>query len=415
MGEKIKARLKYFFLSFFSDKTAKEAPSFGFFWVVLGLFLSFVLIMLGYYGSGVAPFSSHYDNAGRYTEFIDNAFSAERISIDMRDHTAHSGATVNTYASEEDRAMYALNGYDLIVDTRPSDMPIEFAVTATKGEERISYAAYRALADADKKSYALEVAYTDVELEITPELIAEYESFLGGEEGAQTEFAALDKSSSGYPEALYSLYVKRYYPSVGSILKGSGVPVLRDYYYRNYITNGKAYYFYVFDDMCAGSFATDDGIPFVFGGYYGSVGDGRVGDIHEFVKQIYYDTASSTFSSYFLGMVTQLPALVFIPIGVALLMWLIGKAVKGCWVKTFGGCHKIVGSFVWMSSALTALAVFVGGWLTAARTMYLLIPPLFGGILLLRTAVFCTVSAIKNKRSTVKVGEKMYDIFGGIS
>lgn len=414
MSEFIKTRLKFFFLSFFSDKTAKQAPKSGFFWVILALALSFLLILLGYYGSGVAPFSSHYDGAGLYTEFIDNAFESGGIELDIRNKKATAQRYVNTYDNEDDEKAFSINGYSLIVDTRPSDTPIVFTQVAEKDGTYISYEEYRALSDDAKKNYKVETRYTDKPVEVSPEDVQRYKAFLSAEQSTQKELESLSEDAPDYTQRLYALYVKNYYTSVGSILRGASVPVLRDYYYRNYITGGNAYYFYVFDDMCAGSFETDGGIPAVFGGYFSKCADGRVTDIHALVKKIYYDTAGQTFSSYFLGMVMQLPALVFIPIVLGLLMWGIGKLVKDGWTETFGGCYKTVNSFVWVSALLTALTVFTGGWLTAARAMYMFIPVLFGGILLVRTVVFCTVSAVKNRMSLAACEQKNNkDIFGG--
>ena len=70
----MKNRIKFFGLSFFSDKIASEAAKRSFATVFIGLLLSFVFFLFGYYGADVAPFATHYNNAGSYKEFIQAAF-----------------------------------------------------------------------------------------------------------------------------------------------------------------------------------------------------------------------------------------------------------------------------------------------------------------------------------------------------
>ena len=54
--------------------------------------------------------------------------------------------------------------------------------------------------------------------------------------------------------------------------------------------------------------------------------------------------------------------------------------------------------FAWVTALITALILFIGGFITSARLMYKFIPVIFGGILLIRTAIYCTVSAVKNRK-----------------
>ena len=96
-------------------------------------------------------------------------------------------------------------------------------------------------------------------------------------------------------------------------------------------------------------------------------------------------------------------------------MWGIGKAVKDGWEKTFGGCFKIVSSFVWVSALITALTAFACGWFVAARLMYSLMPVIFGGVLLIRTAIYCVLNAVKSRKQSADTGAQnnLNDIFGG--
>lgn len=423
----MKRWIKFFGLSFFSDDIAKDAPKFGFVSVFLALFLSFLFIMFGFFGSDVVPFGTHFGNAAQYKEFIQAAFDSG-VDLTIENGRGVGGKHVNTYTDEEDAAAYKKNGYHLIVDTRPSDTLIEFEEVAVKGENKISYEDYLALDGQAKKEYQLAVGFTGELLELTADDTQKHIAYLEeisketsdryNRDGAE-DYLRLkedrDKYDGGeYAKELYYLYVKYYYTNVGSVYGGAKAPVLRDYYYTNYITKGNAYYFYVFDELCAGSFETDGGIPVVFGGYFNKCADGKVTDIGGLIVETYYATAGSTFVSYFVSAMSQLPVLIFVPLVLGALMWLAGKAVRDGWEKSFAGCYKTVGVFVWVSALVTALIVFIGGYFTSARLMYSVIPLIFGGVLLIRTVIFCTVTTVKNRKQLAQSRqENINDIFGG--
>lgn len=410
---KIKHWLKTYGLGFFSDKIAKDAPKFGFMGVFLSLLLSFLFILFGYYGADVAPFSTHFGNAGRYKEFIHSAFE-NRVELTIENGTGTSGKIINTYTNEEDAAVYKKNGYNLIVDTRPSDTLIEFEQVAIRNdniENKIAYEEYLSLDKQEQKEYKLAVGFSGKLLEITPEMTEKHTAYMeqvsdqtlakynkdGAEAYKKLKENKANYSEESYAKELYYLYVRYYYSNVGSVYGSAKAPVLRDYYYANYITKGNAYYFYVFDDMCAGSFETDNGVPIVFGGFFRNCANGKVTDIDAFITDTYYDTAGNTFVSYFVSTMSQLPVLIFIPLILGLLTLGIGKAVKEDSTKGFAGCYKIVNVFAWVSALITSLVMFICGFIVSARILFNFIPVIFGGVLLIRIAIFFTVSVIKNR------------------
>jgi len=423
---KFKRRLEFFGLSYFSDNIAGTAPEFGFGTLFLALLLSFVFFLCGYMAADTVPFAVHYENALQYKEFVNDAFS-EGVTIE--NNRASFKRRVNTYTDDGDKAEYAKNGYDLIVDTRPSNMLIRFEQTAVKGENSIDYESYLALTEAQKSEYKLVTRYTDEELIITDGLTGKITAYFNGAgtEGsdgynanAASAYAELtadrDKySKEEYGKELYCLYVRFYYTSVSSVLYGERAPVLRDYYYRNYIAANKSHYLFMFDEMCAGSFKTDGGLPVVFGGYFNKCADGTVEDVGGLIKQVFYDTAGYTFSSYFMSTVFQLPFLIFIPLILALLLWCAGKIVKNGWDKTFSGCFKTVSGFIWVSALLTALITFVFGFFVSAKAMYSYMSLIFGLLILIRTVIFCVTSVIKNKKppEAEVMNNNDEDIFGG--
>lgn len=412
----IKSWFKFFGLSFFSDKIAREAPKRGFTAVGLALLLSFLFLACGYIAADIVPFSTHYENAGQYKEFVQNAFDGE-IDIVIENKAAHSDNKINTYVNGSD-GKFIKNGYNLIVDTRPAKTFIKFSQTAVKGNTEISYEDYLKLSDEERKAYKIKTVYTDEQIELTEESVNGYGTYLkGAGEEAAADFEKLDKEQlkEQYNEELYCLFVKYYYTDATSVLYGAKAPVLRDYYYKNFITGGNAYYFYLFGDMCAGSFKTDGGVPVVFGGYFNKCADGQINDMGGFIKQTYYDTARYASTTYFVSAISQLPALIFIPLILALITFGAGKLCKGRWENTYGGCFKIVNSFVWVSALLTALITFAFGFMASARLMYSLMPLIFAGILAVRITVFCILSAIKTKIKPEDNGQTNIndDIFGG--
>lgn len=420
----MKDLFKFFGLSFFSDKIAREARNRGFAVVIVSLVLAFMFFLFGYIAADVVPFSAHFDRASDYKAFIQTAFGG--AALDINDGKARSDKLINTYTSEADRAAYSRYGYDLIVDTRPLTTLIEFTQTAKKGDKTIDYAQFKALPKSEQKQYEITHNYTDKELVLDEELEARTEKYLESisvvdaeiyDEAGANEYAELknrrgDYETEDYRRELWYLYVKYYYTSAKSILATAKAPTLRDYYYLDYVSGGKTQYLYVFDNMAAGSFTTDESISYVFGGYFDGVDGGAVTDGAALIKQIYYDTAGDMFFSYVMSTVSQLPFLVLVPIAVALVMWGIGKLVKDGWDKTFGGCYKTVNSFVWFGAFIVGLTTFVCSFFVPSRTMYDLMPILFAVILTGRTAVFCITSAVKSKKSLVPSdGEK---IFGDI-
>lgn len=421
---KFKRRLRFFGLSYFSDDIAGTAPEFGFGTLFLALLLSFVFFLCGYLAADTVPFAVHYENALQYKEFVNGAFPD---GVTIKNNKASSERRVNTYTDDGDKAEYAKNGYELIIDTRPSDMLIQFEQIAVKGGNGIDYESYLALTQSQKSEYKLETRYTDEELIITDELTEKITAYFNGvsiegsdgynanASSAYTKLAAdKDKySQEEYGKELYYLYVQFYYTSVSSVLYGARAPVLRDYYYRNYIAANKSYYLFMFDEMCAGSFKTDGGLPVVFGGYFNKCADGTAEDVGVLIKQVFYDTVAYTFSSYFLSTLFQLPFLIFIPLILTLLLWCAGKIVKNGLNKTFSDCFKTVNGFIWVSALLTALITFVFGFFVAAKAMYYYMSLIFGLLILIRTVIFCVTSVIKNRRPAKAEIMNNDDIFGG--
>lgn len=414
----MKKWLKFFGLSFFSDKIAGEAPRHGYRNLLLALVLAFLFFFAGFLSADVVPFSCHYKKAGKFGQFVDAAFSKD----DMRHgialtvekgclkaafgkQTPSEEKIANTYTDQSAAAEYAVNGYQLIVDTRPATTPVVFTQVGVSSDgEKISYEQYRSLSETEKQKYTLNTEYTDEEMVLTDEKTSLFEDFLKNDEQATEKYGVLQEEKSGlteegYRKRLYALYVRYYYRNVTSVLASAEVPVLRDYYYANYILKYKTDYLYIFSDIVYGSFATDAGVRVNFGGFTSTLQDGAVGDAGELIKAVFYGGTGYALTSYFLNTMMQLPLLAVVLLLIALLVWAAGKLSKCVSVGTFGECVKTVGSFLWFSAFLTGLVAFAFGFLIGGAKAYSLMLPVFSLVLLVRSAVNAVPKIIKEKKN----------------
>ena len=159
--------LKFYFFGFFSETQAKKANRTGALSIILSAVLAFLLFFIGFYAADIVPFSTHYEDAAKYRQFAENAFENGKAPIKINDEKAVYPVKINTYTSEADKEKYCFDGYNLIVDTRPSDTLIRFTQYAIKGEEEIDYETYLALNEEDKKQYLLQIRYFDEALVLT--------------------------------------------------------------------------------------------------------------------------------------------------------------------------------------------------------------------------------------------------------
>lgn len=415
----MKQWLKFFGLSFFSDNIAGGAPRRGYRNLFLALVLAFLFFFAGFLCADVVPFFSHYKRAGKFGQFVDAAFSRDdevngialtveggRMKAAVGGQTPSEEKIVNTYTDQSAAAKYVLNGYQLIVDTRPATTPVAFTQVAVSGSgEKIPYEQYRALSETERQGYTLNTEYTDEEMIIDGEKAAAYEEFLKNDEQAAEKYGELQEKKSGlseeeYRTQLYSLYVRYYYQGVTSVIASSEVPVLRDYYYRNFILKYQTDYLYIFGDIVYGSFATDSGVRVSFGGYASTVRDGAVGDVGELIRSVFYGGTGYALTSYFLNSMMQLPLIAIVLLLIALLMWGAGKLTKCVSVGTFGECVKTVGAFLWFTAFLTGLSAFALGFLVGGTKAYSLMVPVFSLILLVRSAVYAIRKIVKEKKKS---------------
>ena len=398
---------KFFGLSFFSNKHARCAGHYGVGSILLTLLLAIVFFYFGYC-SGAAPFVKNYENAVEYKQFLHSAFNETDLYVEIENGKAKCDKKINTHTGDD---IYAKNGYNLIVDTRPLNMFIKFSCVAVKEETEISYETYLALNPDDKMDYTLKTVYTDEELVISEELLRNCEDYLkkiSVEESADynahaaKEYKTLidgiaDYSKEEYNSLVYKLYIKYYYQFAKTGYSGSDAPMLRDYYFTNIYTSK---YFCLLENSCTGAFVTDNGREIEFGGYCNKLDEGRIIDIDRFIKTLYYKSAWNNFSVNFIFVAIWrfLAWTVLTTLVIGLVMWIIDKFINNVEENKFGKCYKIVCSFVWFSAFLASIIGVVGCWFIDSNTMYAYMLWIYTAILFLRTVIFFCINIIENKK-----------------
>ncbi|MDE7463665.1 MAG: hypothetical protein K2M48_01430 [Clostridiales bacterium] len=409
----MKEWLKFFGLSFFSDKIAKGAKERGVFNCVLGFVLTLVFIFCGVLAANTVPFYTHYGNATQFKSFVHNAVSNLQISVDGGVISADQ--QVNTVLSDVDAELYGKDGYSIIVDTRSSKALDDFEAycLSKKDEKEISYEEYLELSDEEKGDYDFKVRYTPNELVLTAEHVSKYEEYLSASTDSDVikEYSKLAESKGGIPAEdymlkLYTLYIKTYYPDMSAFERVGDVPLLRSYYYRNYLnSNDITKSLFVFSDVLFGFFDTDGGLSITFYGDYSSASDGLLapGNVDDFIKSVFGSSVSTSANVYLMNTCKYIPLIALIPFVLALLMKLVFVLIKNDEYKKISVCFKTECSYLAVSSLLTAIVMFICGFFISSNTLNVLPLIIYGSILTVRTAIYLIIETYKHKSAAKKV------------
>ncbi len=416
--------LKFFFFSFFSDKRAKEGANRGYTNVFVALVLAFVFLWAGFFGADMLPFPTHYSNSPDFVatvyKVLANPDVAERIYLKL-DEDNHlmikeyggeyaEALFVNTYTSEADRESYSVNGYGVIVDSRPADTLAEvvpYCVSNDGKGTEISYEEYLTLSDVAKLNFDFKLRYTGNELLLTDELVSAFSSYLD-EKGSdtQTKLSALASELSEnkitkqeYNRAIYELYFMGYYPSITEYESASPVPLLRNYYYREYVEGKTGKYLFIFNDCMAGGFLTNGETSISFYGFYSGLGndapiDEGLGEelarerADEFIKGAFRSGAPFTSYAHAMNVFSLIPFIALMPMVVTLLIYSILKLRGTKGVSSLGSAFKIVGSYIWMSSLISAFFNVIISFFVQPTALTLLPILLFFVTLVVRSMIF---------------------------
>ena len=258
----MKKWFRFFCLSFFSHRISKEGARRGYANAFLGFILALVFLWSGFVGADMLPFGVHYNNSPDFMAtahaVFANADTNKRIDAEIKNGVLklknHSGEYaedlfVNTFERDADKQNYAINGYNIVVDSRPGDTLAEVEAYCVSNDGKntvISYEEYLTLSDVAKLNFDFKLRYTGNALVLDDESVKDYRAYVDGlheENKDKTEKLEKDLSEnliteSEYNRAIYELYFASYYPQITEYEGASKVPLLRNYYQHQYISNG---------------------------------------------------------------------------------------------------------------------------------------------------------------------------------
>lgn len=418
----MKKWFRFFALSFFSDIISKEGKTRGYTNVFLGLLITLVFIWSGFVGAEMLPFEARYvsspDFSATVHALLANPDLSKRIGIEVVDGSLviqgrgdnTSGPLVNTIERDSDRQTYSVNGYNVIVDPRPADTLAEVEVYCISNDGRdtvITYEEYLTLSEVARLNFDFRLRYTGAELVLNDDTVAQYASYLttlGGSVSAEAERLAADLSDgklakAEYNRSIYQLYFTNYYPDITEYESSSAVPLLRNYYYHHYLKVGARKYLFIFDDYMAASFETAGGGEISFYGFFGELEDGALipdgldqtaaeAAADRFIMDAYAALAPMTAYAFAMNVFSLIPFIALMPMVVTLLAYSILRLGGIDSIGSLGGTFKIVGSYVWMSGAISCVLTLLLSFILQPGALSLMPLVLFFIALAARAMVF---------------------------
>lgn len=434
----MKKWLKFFFLGFFSNKASREGAKRGYTNFMLGLILALAFIWAGFIGGEMLPFGPHYRNSPDFvatvrsvfanpdlTKRLDAEIEGGALKVKNQDGNYSPSLVVNTLESEEDKQKYSASGYNVIVDTRPADALAEIEAYCISNDGKdfvITYDEYLTLSSVARLNFDFKLKYTGRELELTDSLIEDYREYLVGlneESKASAEGLAKDLSDgaitkSEYQRSVYELYFVSYYPEITAYESSSKVPLLRNYYYHQYISSGLKNYIFIFNDYMTASFETKGGTEVAFYGVFSDMENGALiseamtqdeanSAADSFIKKCFGSIAPLTLYAYVVNVVYLIPFIALMPLVVTLLAYSILKLRGVESIKTFGSLFKILGSYVWFCGVISSVITVIISFFTKSGTMTALPLVFFFVALTVRSIIF---AVDETKQYTKKLEEQ---------
>lgn len=419
----MKKWFKFFCLSFFSHKHSKEGARRGYTNVFLGFVLALVFLWAGFVGADVLPFGVHYNNSPDFRETVYAVFAntdtGKRIDAEIENGALKAkkpeseyteSLLVNTFENDTDKQNYSVNGYNVVIDMRPVDTLAEVEAYCVSNDGKntvITYEEYLALSDVAKLNFDFKLRYTGNGLVLDDASVAEYRIYVDGlNDENKSATAKLDSdlaenriTKPAYNRAIYELYFANYYPEITAYEGTSKVPLLRNYYQHQYISEGIKNYLLIFDDYMTGSFETKKGMTVSFYGFYSDMENGTFvtkgateaqtrAEADGFIKSAFKGIWFLYAYSYALNTITLVPFIVVMLMVAALLAYSVLKLRSVDSVISLGAMFKTVGSFLWFSAAVSAVAAVGISFFVQRSRISSLQLALFFTVLVIRSVVF---------------------------
>lgn len=427
----MKKWLRFFCLGFFSDRISREGAKRGYTNFFLGLILALAFIWAGFVGGDLLPLTVHYNNSPDFRQTVHtvlaNSNADKSIALEIQNGALkvqggeNSSVTlINTLENESDKQNYSSNGYEVVVDLHPADTlaEVEIYFLSNDGQNlKISYDEYLSLSEVARLNFDFKMRYTGNVLELNDDLVANYMTYLMGlEDETKSEAETLTNNLSEgkitrdeYNRAVYELYFVNYYPEITEYESSSKVPLYRNHYYHNYISQGMEDYLFIFDDYLTASFETKGGIRVSFYGFYNEMENGSLIDesdsqvekneaVDRFIKKSISSILPLTMYAYAVNIFTLIPFIALMPLVVTLLAYSVLKLRGVDSITSFGSMFKILGSYVWFSSLVSAILTVILGFFVPRDAVTALPLVLFFITLAVRSVIF----AIREANSYIK-------------
>ena len=416
--------LKFISGSFFVNKYATDGARRGAWNAVVAFLIGWALIFIGLMVGYTSSFPKLYASSP-LSVLMSDVIKENGLTVKVEDKKVvsgvnenfNNGVVINTFTNPVDE-VFKVDGYNLIWDTRQLATTYDdfkIVCESKNGDKEISYEDYKTtLSDSAKNDYEIKVKYSGIAIAFTSERVDGYLNYLDrtcmeSDEAYNAviskEYKKLitDKASgtineSDYINYVYELYVKAYYPEIEGKDAFAEVPVVRTWYVENIFKNKEQKnYIAVLEDMLIGDFVADNGVPVHFNGYYLKL-DGNITDGDTLVKGAFDGSLAINLNVYFINLLTITPLLILVPVILALIMWIVAKALKIDEYIRFGADLKIVCSFVLVTSLLTFLFSIAASFMLPQGTVYSFTFLVYCLILLVRTALFAIIEFVKEKR-----------------
>ena len=392
-----------------------------------------IFLWASFVGAEMLPFSLHYENSPDFKAIVRSVFANPDIDrridahiengiLKLQKHSGEDteGLLVNTLENEEDYRNYSVNGYHIIVDSRSADALAEFeayCVSNDGNEMVISYEEYLTLSEVARLNFDFKLKYTGNELELTDELVESYKNVIDLTiEENRLEVEKFDINlgdgkitKDEYNRAIYELYFVNYYSSITDYESVSKVPLLRNYYYHQYIKEGNNKYLFIFDDYMAGCFETESGRTVAFYGFYSNMENGELipdavkqGEANaladDFIKESYKAIWILNVYAYAMNIFSFIPFIALMLLVATLLTYSVLKLRGVESITSLGGMFKIVGSFAWISGIVSSILAVILAFFAPRALVNILPLVLFFAVLVIRSIIF----TIKESKLYVK-------------
>ena len=415
--------LKFYFVGFFTHGQSKEGGNHSFFNTLLSFVLAFLIVCCGLIAGYSASFGVQYNKSKDFKNFLYAAFanenSANRIDLSVKDGylsaDVKESERVNTLLNEGQK--YAINGYQLIVDTRSAEtIYADFTVQCKKSDNtEIDYGVYRTLSDEEKKAYSLLLKYSGNRLDPATKQ-TEYEDYLNGTERVaeaygqlKADFSQGEISAEQYSNGIYELYFSSYFKGLPKDSYGKA-PTLRTYYLSPSTYENVDKYIAVLDNVCFCSFKTDNGLSVEFSGYFNKLDDGQISgenlsveqmksNIDGMIKKSFNSASGLNFLVYLISLSRSVGIYVLAIILLSLIAFMVLKVKKVEDCPRYVDAIKIVGSFQLWSAIITFVLTFIFSFFLARGAVFTAAEIILLCVLVLRTALYVAIELIIDKKN----------------